>query len=91
MSVNKILFPSEKGYDVYDLWRDVYSQNYENPNYHRIIIHLLYQYITYLHYYDDISNKILYRKNKFKKLKNIGCFFKNAENLLCVFKIGLHI
>ena len=71
MNVNKILFPTEKGYDAYDLWRDVYSQNYENPNYHRIIIHLLYQYITYLHYYDDISNKILYRKNKFKKLKNI--------------------
>ena len=89
MSVNKILFPSEKGYDVYDLWRDVYSQNYENPNYHRIIIHLLYQYITYLHYYDDISNKILYRKNKFKKLKNMldNIFISESmkETILVVF------
>ena len=71
MNVNKILFPTEKGYDAYDLWRDVYSQNYDNPNFDRIIIHLYYQYITHLHYYDDISNKILYRKNKFKNLKNM--------------------
>jgi hypothetical protein len=89
MNVNKILFPTEKGYDAYDLWRDVYSQNYDNPNFDRIIIHLYYQYITHLHYYDDISNKILYRKNKFKNIKNMldNIFISESmkETILSIF------